>query len=255
MATEVAKKLATFQIKEDAGSNVVHVGKNGSIDESSGIAESLSDFDLSSPKPKVDKKDKKPQKPGFADMAECYKKLIAHVGEDPMRPGLLKTPERAASAFLALTKGYDEVLDTVLNDAIFDEGHDEMVIVRDIEMFSMCEHHMVPFMGKVSIGYMPKAGRVLGLSKTARIVEMYSRRLQVQEKLTKQIALAVMEAIQPEGVAVVVEATHLCMVMRGIQKSQAKTTTTTTLGCFRDNQKVREEFFTLTYGGSRGSGN
>ncbi|KAJ8978962.1 hypothetical protein NQ317_009359 [Molorchus minor] len=133
----------------------------------------------------------------------------------------------------------------VLNDAIFDEDHDEMVVVKDIEMFSMCEHHLVPFYGKVSIGYLP-CGKILGLSKLARIVEIYSRRLQVQERLTKQIAVAVTKAVQPAGVAVIVEGTHMCMVMRGVQKINSKTVTSTMLGVFRDDPKTREEFFELS---------
>lgn len=138
------------------------------------------------------------------EMTKAYKSLLGALGENPDREGLLKTPERAAKAMLYFTKGYDQNLEEILNDAIFDENHDEMVVVKDIEMFSMCEHHLVPFYGKVSIGYLP-SGKVLGLSKLARIVEVYSRRLQVQERLTKQIAVAVLKAVQPNGVAVVVE--------------------------------------------------
>ncbi|KAF7273472.1 hypothetical protein GWI33_013816, partial [Rhynchophorus ferrugineus] len=178
------------------------------------------------------------------DMANSYRTLLASLGENPNREGLLKTPERAAKAMLFFTKGYEQDLDEVLNDAIFDENHDEMVVVKDIEMFSMCEHHLVPFYGKVSIGYIP-SGKVLGLSKLARIVEVYSRRLQVQERLTKQIALAVLKAIQPTGVAVVVEGSHMCMVMRGVQKINSKTVTSTMLGEFRENDKTREEFLKL----------
>jgi len=217
---------------------------------SSGIDESVSDGDLNhvSSSPKLDSMDgKSSKKEVFGDMIDCYSKLLSHVGEDPKRQGLLKTPERAAKAFLFFTKGYEENLDDVTNDAIFDEDHDEMVIVRDIEMFSMCEHHLVPFIGKVSIGYLPNK-RVLGLSKLARIVEMYSRRLQVQERLTKQIAVALTQAVQPIGVGVVVEATHMCMVMRGVQKLQAKTTTSCMLGTFREDPKTREEFLTLMRG-------
>jgi len=179
------------------------------------------------------------------DMADAYRTLIGSIGEDPSRGGLLKTPERAAKAFQYFTKGYDEKIEDVLNDAIFDEEHDEMVIVKDIEMFSMCEHHLVPFIGKVSIGYMPN-GHVLGLSKLARIVEVYSRRLQVQERLTKQIANALTEAIKPQGVAVVVEATHMCMVMRGVEKNNGKTLTTSMSGCFKDDQRKYDEFMKLT---------
>ncbi|KAI4472115.1 gtp cyclohydrolase i [Holotrichia oblita] len=180
------------------------------------------------------------------DMARSYRLLLSSLGENPDRQGLLKTPERAAKAMLFFTKGYDQSLEEVLNDAIFDEDHDEMVVVKDIEMFSMCEHHLVPFYGKVSIGYLP-CGKILGLSKLARIVEIYSRRLQVQERLTKQIAVAVTKAVQPAGVAVVVEGVHMCMVMRGVQKINSKTVTSTMLGVFRDDPKTREEFLNLVH--------
>ncbi|XP_019647632.1 PREDICTED: GTP cyclohydrolase 1-like isoform X1 [Branchiostoma belcheri] len=181
------------------------------------------------------------------DMEAAYHTILSSVGEEPTRQGLLKTPSRAAKALMYFTKGYQEDLQGILNDAVFDEDTDEMVIVRDIEMFSMCEHHLVPFIGKVSVGYLPNK-KVLGLSKIARIVEMYSRRLQVQERLTKQIALALSEAIQPAGVAVVCEATHMCMVMRGVQKLNSKTVTSCMLGVFREDPKTREEFLTLARG-------
>ncbi|CAH2098631.1 unnamed protein product [Euphydryas editha] len=180
------------------------------------------------------------------DMANSYRLLLTGLGEDPERQGLLKTPERAAKAMLFFTKGYDQSLEEVLNNAIFDEDTDEMVVVKDIEMFSMCEHHLVPFYGKVSIGYLPQ-GKILGLSKLARIVEIFSRRLQVQERLTKQIAIAVMQAVRPAGVAVVIEGVHMCMVMRGVQKINSKTVTSTMLGVFRDDPKTREEFLNLVH--------
>ncbi|KAF9406825.1 hypothetical protein HW555_012933 [Spodoptera exigua] len=180
------------------------------------------------------------------DMANSYRLLLTGLGEDPEREGLLKTPERAAKAMLFFTKGYDQSLEEVLNNAIFDEDTDEMVVVKDIEMFSMCEHHLVPFYGKVSIGYLPQ-GKILGLSKLARIVEIFSRRLQVQERLTKQIAVAVTQAVRPAGVAVVIEGVHMCMVMRGVQKINSKTVTSTMLGVFRDDPKTREEFLNLVH--------
>ncbi|XP_037914341.1 GTP cyclohydrolase 1 isoform X2 [Hermetia illucens] len=178
------------------------------------------------------------------EMARSYRLLLGSLGEDPDRQGLLKTPERAAKAMLFFTKGYDQSLEEALNGAVFDEDHDEMVVVKDIEMFSMCEHHLVPFYGKVSIGYLP-CKKILGLSKLARIVEIFSRRLQVQERLTKQIAVAVTQAVQPAGVAVVIEGVHMCMVMRGVQKINSKTVTSTMLGVFRDDPKTREEFLNL----------
>lgn len=173
-----------------------------------------------------------------------YREILSAIGEDPSRQGLLKTPERAAKAMLYFTKGYEDNISSILNNAIFTEDHDEMVVVKDIEMFSLCEHHLVPFIGKVSIGYLPNK-RIVGLSKLARIVEVFSRRLQVQERLTKQIAVALTKAIDPSGVGVIIEATHMCMVMRGVQKINAKTITSTMLGTFREDPKTREEFLTL----------
>ncbi|CAK9293578.1 unnamed protein product [Gordionus sp. m RMFG-2023] len=173
------------------------------------------------------------------DLSDVFKKLLLTLGEDPNRDGLLKTPERAAKAYTYFTQGYDQELKEILNGAVFEEDHDEMVIVRDIELFSLCEHHLVPFIGKVSIGYLPNK-KILGISKLARIVEIFSRRLQIQERLTKQIALAVTEAVNPNGVGVVIEASHMCMVMRGVQKYNSKTITTAILGEFRKIPKRSE---------------
>ncbi|CAF1121535.1 unnamed protein product [Rotaria magnacalcarata] len=177
-------------------------------------------------------------------ISRSYQVILESIGEDPLRQGLLKTPKRAAEALVFFTKGYEQTIRDVVSDAVFDEECENMVVVKEIDIYSLCEHHMVPFFGKVSVGYLPNK-RVLGLSKIARICEVFSRRLQVQERLTRQIAEAIAEAIQPRGVAVIVECLHMCMVMRGAQKVNSRTTTSAMLGVFREDPKSREEFLSL----------
>ena len=170
--------------------------------------------------------------------------LLKELGEDPYREGLIKTPERMAKALAYLTSGYGTTVAEVLNGAIFHEPYDEMVVVKDIEIYSLCEHHLLPFFGKAHIAYLP-AGKIVGLSKLARLVDMFARRLQVQERLTTQIAESIEQALQPAGVAVVIEAYHFCMLMRGVEKQNSQAITSCMLGAFRDSQETREEFLQL----------
>ena len=175
---------------------------------------------------------------------ELYREMLSRLGEDPNRDGLLRTPERIEKSLQFLTKGYEEDARKILRGALFNVDYDEMVIVKDVEVFSLCEHHMLPFFGKVHVAYIPK-GKVIGLSKIPRLVEVFARRLQVQERLTRQIAEAIEDAIHPQGVGVVVEARHLCMMMRGIEKQHSSTVTSTMLGAFRNEQQTRNEFLSL----------
>jgi GTP cyclohydrolase I len=170
--------------------------------------------------------------------------MLRRLGEDPTREGLEKTPERVEKAMKFLTRGYSMTAEEVVGDALFEERHHNMVLVKDIEMYSMCEHHMLPFIGRVHIAYIPD-GRIMGLSKAARLVEVFSRRLQVQERLTEEIAQALWEVVQPMGVGVIVEAYHLCMMMRGVQKQNSKTLTSAMRGAFLESQATRDEFLRL----------
>lgn len=177
-------------------------------------------------------------------IARNVSSTLAALGEDPSREGLLKTPERVAKAQLFLTQGYGQDAVEILRSAVFEESYDEMILVKDIELYSMCEHHMVPFFGKAHVAYIPD-GHIVGLSKIPRVVDVYARRLQVQERLTMQIRTAIEEALRPQGVAVVIEATHLCMVMRGVQKQHSVTTTSSMSGPFLNNTHTRAEFMRL----------
>lgn len=181
---------------------------------------------------------------GIFSMEELVHHLLLRIGEDPEREGLRQTPARVAKSFQFLTKGYNEDVKKVMNGAVFNEAYKEMVIVKDIDFFSLCEHHLLPFFGKIHIAYIPN-GKILGLSKIPRLVEVFSRRLQVQERLTREIARTLFEELKPEGVGVVCEARHLCMMMRGVEKQHSLATTSEMLGEFRTNSKTRSEFLTL----------
>lgn len=179
-----------------------------------------------------------------ASFEDLVAEMIRRLGEDPTRDGMLKTPERVAKSMAFLTKGYHETPEEVLGDALFAESHQSMVLVKDIELYSMCEHHMLPFFGKAHVAYIPN-GKIVGLSKAARLVEVFARRFQVQERLTEQIAQAIWDTVQPLGVAVVVEAYHLCMMMRGVEKQNSMTMTSAMRGIFLDDQRTRDEFLRL----------
>jgi GTP cyclohydrolase I len=180
----------------------------------------------------------------FKELEQSIRHILSEIGENPEREGLLNTPKRVAKAYKFLTKGYHEDIDTILNGAIFHEHYDEMVIVKDIDFFSLCEHHMLPFYGKCHVAYIPN-GKIVGLSKIPRVVEMYSRRLQVQERMTREIGDLLYRVLEPKGVAVVSEARHLCMMMRGVEKQNSIATTSAMLGRFKTDEKTRAEFLKL----------
>ena len=186
-----------------------------------------------------------------ASTQDLYRELLRRIGEDPSRDGLIDTPQRVEKSMDFLTRGYGQTVTEVLHNALFDVDYDEMVIVKDIEFFSLCEHHMLPFFGKAHIAYVPN-GKVIGLSKTARLVDVFARRLQVQERLTSQVANAIQEAINPQGVAVILEAQHLCMMMRGVEKQHSSTITSAMLGVFKTQLQTRNEFLSLVRGTRNG---
>jgi GTP cyclohydrolase I len=179
-----------------------------------------------------------------ATFEELVREMLVRLGEDPEREGLLRTPARVHKALEFLTRGYNEDPEALLKNALFTVTYDEMVIVKDVEMFSLCEHHMLPFFGKVHVAYIPN-GKVIGLSKIPRLIEIFSRRLQIQERLTTQLAETIQKVIQPQGVGVVIEARHLCMMMRGVEKQHSQAVTSSMLGCFREEQETRTEFLSL----------
>ena len=187
------------------------------------------------------------------EFEELIRRELELIGEDPKREGLLKTPSRVAKSMEFLTQGYSSSAEEVVGKGIFREEHDNMIMVRDIELYSLCEHHMLPFFGKAHVAYIPN-GKIVGLSKIPRIVDVYARRLQVQERLTEQIAEGLCRVLNPSGVGVVIEAYHLCMMMRGVQKQNSKTITSALRGAFRDDAKTRDEFLRLAHNGGAGGG-
>ena len=180
------------------------------------------------------------------EIASAIRRILSALGEDPGRQGLLRTPERVEASLRFLTQGYGVSAADVVGDAVFAETHDSMILVRDIELYSLCEHHMLPFFGRAHVAYLP-AGRIVGLSKLARVVDVFARRLQIQERLTDQIADAVMEILEPLGVGVVIEAAHFCMMMRGVEKQNSRTVTSALRGVFRDDARTRDEFLRLAH--------
>ena len=189
-------------------------------------------------------------RPSQESIEEGYRNILAFAGEDPDREGLLRTPHRAAEAFKYLTSGYSQDVETLLNGAVFREDYDDMVVVKDIEFYSLCEHHLLPFFGKAHVAYIPD-GTIVGLSKIPRLVDMFARRLQVQERMTTQIAEALESALQPKGVAIVVEGVHMCMRMRGVQKQESSMVTSHVRGIFRTDRATRQEFMALVKGNGR----
>jgi GTP cyclohydrolase IA len=189
--------------------------------------------------------------PAEGEFERLVHRMLELLGEDPSREGLVGTPARVATSLRWLTRGYQMAVEDVIGDAIFEEKHENMILVRDIEIYSLCEHHLLPFFGRAHVAYLPN-GRIVGLSKIPRVVEVFARRLQVQERLTDQVADALCRVLKPEGVGVVIEAYHLCMMMRGVEKQNSKTVTSALRGSFRDDGKTRDEFLRLVHGGGRG---
>ena len=194
------------------------------------------------------KEPKEAKRPRLRAFRSEVRSILKAIGEDPDRQGLEKTPQRVETALRWLTRGYDVSVEDIIGDAVFTEDHEEMILVRDIEIYSLCEHHLLPFFGRAHVAYVPN-GRLIGLSKLPRIVEVFARRLQVQERLTDQIADAIMETLEPQGVGVVIEAAHLCMMMRGVEKQSSRTVTSAVRGIFRSDSKTRSEFLRLVHVG------
>jgi GTP cyclohydrolase IA len=187
-------------------------------------------------------------RPRLEPFADKVRDILSALGEDPRREGLVKTPERVEASLRFLTQGYGMTVEEVIGDAVFDEKHQSMIMVRDIEVYSLCEHHLLPFFGRAHVAYIPN-GKILGLSKVARIVDVFARRLQVQERMTDQIADAIMDVLKPTGVGVVIEAAHFCMMMRGVEKQNSRAVTSALRGIFRDDSKTRDEFLRLAHAG------